>query len=207
MEKQMMNPFFRRKKITLPVYPNAVNPLGEAKTTTTTAVLYSQGDQPVKLQSIGGTHHIGAKMTAQNDEVVLTWDVPDDFCSGDPTYIWMTFAKGASTTTCVFSYDVKYDTTKAVDVAFPTNVEALGEAATAMSTDLDEAITLTSLTRYGLYRGMRGVINGGLLERGDRVQFKIEADAAPTGSGKIFVLGLEIDYGLRIREDKLEYYK
>lgn len=194
-----------RTKVFLPVFPNAINPLAEAKTTTTTSKLVTQGDKPVKIKTVGPGHLRGAIFSSGSDEAVINWKIPDDFYSGEPTHVWLVFSLESTTTTSgTFSYDVKYSLTKIKDYSTATGEEILTEAATAMDTDLDEAISITSLTkRRALYRGMRGTINAGKVELADFAEFKIEADAAPTGSISVGVIGLEIDYAMRLRSGNI----
>jgi hypothetical protein len=200
------NTMFSRKKVFVPSWPTNMNPVGTFEATTTVA-LYPIGDQVKAVADVNSTHLIAPRLTASGDEVVLTWKVPDDFHGGEPTHVWMLWANdGPTTTTVRVSYDVKYSVFKVVDYAEGRAGEAITEPSTAMSTDLDETVKMDGLTKYAPYRSMRGTINGGLVTTEDYVMFKIEADAAPISNGTMSVLGLEIDYALRIRDKAIERY-
>lgn len=203
-------PLFSRKKVFVPVFPNGVNPrVATNDGTTTTALLASVGTQSVLFKEIKNNtlRTVGALLSASGDEVCISWKVPDDFYGGENAHVWMVFAsKPTTTTACTVSYDVVYSCAKVQDHASFSGTEAFTAPTTAMSTDCDEALNIVSDTRYAAYRGMRGTINAALVELNDFVSFKIAADAAPTGGGKIFVLGLEIDYAIRKREPTIEIY-
>jgi len=210
------SPIFSRKKIFLPAVPqglklDGVYAVGNSPTTTTH--LQSAGDQPCRLVNVNSTHLYGVSMAAQNDEAVTNWRVPDDMFCGEAVHVWALWAPNhVSTTTATVSYDLKYDAYKVVDYnsSHAYTPEAAAEGSTAMSTDLDEAVTLSTgggasqLTQYAPYRSMRGTINGGTLSQQDFVSFKFELDAAPTEGGSIYLLGIEIDYALRVREQLVE---
>jgi hypothetical protein len=213
------NRFMSRTKVYIPFYgPNAVAASWGITGTATTTVQLTAFNSTVKFRNVSDTagtvtnRLIGAKMTTNADSVFLNWKTPDNFYEGDPTHVWLIWAKLASTTTNVMSYDVLYSAAKIIDVvtssADMVNAEAPSAPTTAMDTDLDEAVTLTKTAkRYGLFRSMRGVINGGKLEVGDIVTFKARLDAAPTNSGKMSFLGLEIDYAIRLRDgEQIEQY-
>lgn len=207
---------FSRKKVFLPAVPPGVDfdisyAVGNSPTTTTH--MQSAGDQQCRLVNINSTHMFGVSMAAQNDEAVMNWRIPDDLFPGDAVHVWALWAPNfLTTTTQTVSYDVKYAAYKVADYvsAHTYTAEAVDEADTAMNTDLDEAAVLTTgsgasqLTQYAPYRSMRGTINGGTLDQQDFVSFKFELDAAPTGSGSIYFIGLEIDYAMRVRERGVE---
>lgn len=207
---------FSRKKIFLPAVPYGVDldiayAVGNSPTTTTH--LQSAGDQQCRIVNINSKHMFGVSMAAQNDEAVLNWRVPDDMYPGDPVHVWAIWAPNfLTTTTQTISYDLKYDAYKVADYnsSHLYTPEAVAEASTAMSTDLDEAVYLSTgaaasqLTQYAPYRSMRGTINGGVLDQQDFVSFKFELDAAPTGSASFYFIGIEIDYALRVRERGVE---
>lgn len=199
-------PLFSRKKVFIPSWPNALNPVGTFEATTTVA-LYPIGDQVKAVADINSTHYVAPRLTASGDEVCLVWKVPDDFFSGEPTHVWMIWANdGPTTTTVSVSYDLHYSAFKVVDYAAARTGEAITEAATALDTDLDEQVKMDGLTKYAPYRSMRGTINGGRLTTEDMVTFKVEADAAPVSNGTLSVLGLEIDYAVRLRDSGIERY-
>jgi hypothetical protein len=202
------NKFLNRKRISIPFWPNAMN-VNQAlgRSTTTTAVFQATGAVMATIQDIGATYKNGVLLTTNTQAVNLEWRVPDDFYPGDETHVWLVFAKEASTTTCVFSYDVLYTASKIVEYGGSGTAEALADGSTAMDTDLDQALTLTGLTRRSLYRGMRGVIAAGKIDVNDAVNFKLRVDAAPTGDGQIYAHSLEVEYSIRLRERGWEEYK
>lgn len=201
-------PLFSRKKIFLPAAPVGINPyVYRSGTSSTTYAMWAVGDQVKKMADINSVHITLPRLTASGDEVCLWWKVPDDFYGGADTHVWMIWANdGATTTTCNVSYDVTYDAFKVVDYAAARTGEAVNEASTAMDTDLDEVVYMDGLTQYAPYRSMRGTIAAGKITTEDVVTFKVEADAAPNGTSSISVLGIEIDYAIRLREQGIERY-
>jgi hypothetical protein len=194
---QDYSPLFSRKKVFIPAVPQGValaGVFGVGNSPTTTTHLQSAGDQPCRIANINTKHLYGVSMAAANDEWVYNWRVPDELYPA------------------TVSYDLKYDAYKVVDYdsSHTYTPETAAEASTAMSTDLDEAAVLSTgggasqLTQYAPYRSMRGTINGGLLNQQDFVSFKFELDAAPTEGSSIYLLGIEIDYALRVRERLVE---
>jgi hypothetical protein len=213
---QDYSPLFSRKKVFIPAVPQGValaGVFGVGNSPTTTTHLQSAGDQPCRIANINTKHLYGVSMAAANDEWVYNWRVPDELYPGDAVHVWAIWAPNhVSTTTATVSYDLKYDAYKVVDYdsSHTYTPETAAEASTAMSTDLDEAAVLSTgggasqLTQYAPYRSMRGTINGGLLNQQDFVSFKFELDAAPTEGSSIYLLGIEIDYALRVRERLVE---
>ena len=204
-----VDPHIRRRKIFLPAAPPGMpaTAVGNDGTTTTTVFLKGIGDQSVNFADLNSTRQVFPRLTAQNDEVCLTWKVPDEFYNGSDMHVWVIFAPDGTTTTgATLGYDVKYSTRKVVDYARKTGNndtltgEAASEASTAMDTDLDEVIYMDGLTQYGFYRGARGTIKQGKVEAQDIMHFKIEADQAVTDTAAMSIIGLEIDYALRLRQ-------
>lgn len=209
------NKFFPRKKVFIPSVPAGVpasvrcTGRAGAGDTTTTVYLYATGDQVKAFADINSQHIVLPHMSASGDEVCLWWQAPDDFYGGDKTHVWLLFANdGPTTTTVRVPYTVVYSAEKIVDYAAGSPAvsgEALDEADTDLSTAISETIKMDGLTQYATYRGERGTINAGLIDHGDIVTFKIEAGTI-VSNGTISVVGLEIDYAIRMREQTIELY-
>jgi len=205
-----VNPLFSRKKVFIPAVPYGMPLGGYGSSETTTVSLYSIGDQKKKLTDVGSFHVIAPQLVAQNDEHCLWWKVPDDFYSGGNTYLWLVWTPVETTASGYKnSYGVFYNANKILDYAQVSvgTGEAIAEAASGLTDEISTTVVMTSLTKYIPYRSHRGRIGPGLLDTEDMVTFKIEAVSNPTNIGTIAVLGIEIDYELRIRESMIELYE
>jgi hypothetical protein len=204
------NKFLTRKKVYLPLYPNAValtlnqNLRGA---TTTTAIFQSNGSSPANFDLIGSSYVRGVKLTTNGQTISLDWRLPDDFYGGDDTHFWLVWSKEASTTTCSVGYDMLYGINTIIDWNGSGTADALAVAATAMDTDLDEVASFTDAkngTRRALVRSMRGTINGGKLTSNDLLTLLIRLDQAPVDGGIIHAVAVEVDYAIRMRDSEIE---
>ncbi|MCK5015592.1 MAG: hypothetical protein KAS32_00855 [Candidatus Peribacteraceae bacterium] len=204
------NKFMTRKKIFLPAVPAGVPKVGYQSSETTTISLWSIGDQTRKLADINSIHVIAPELTAQNDEHCIWWKVPDDFYSGEDTHVWLVWSPTETTSDGYKnSYAVWYNPEPILDYdqkAVGTS-EPMLEAATALDTEISTTVAMADLKLYAAYRSNRGTINGAKLQTEDIVTFKIDAPSNPTNLATIAVLGLEIDYGQRLREPTIETYE
>jgi hypothetical protein len=141
--------------------------------------------------------------------LALTWRIPDDFYGGEKTHVNLVFAQYNTTTSSAeIGYNIAYTPWRIRDFGTgsgtPEPAKAVG--ATAMSTACTETLTFSSSTyRWAPYRGMRGTINAGLLQSWDFVEFYITTPHAHNG-GSIMVLGIEIEYEVRMRGNCHEKY-
>jgi hypothetical protein len=207
---QDVTPLFSRKKVFIPAVPYGMPFVGYGSSETTTVSLYSIGDQKKKLTNVGNFHVIAPQLAAQNDEHCLWWKVPDDFYSGGNTYVWLVWTPVETTASGYKnSYQVFYNASKVMDYAQvgTGTSEIIAEAATGLTDEISTTVAMTSLTKYHAYRSHRGRIGPGLVDTEDMVTFKIEAPSNPSNIGTIAVLGIEIDYELRIRESMIELYE
>ena len=198
---------FNKKKVFIPAIANGPDTITEHTTlasmgATGQAILENSKYFPVvKLAASGEEHHV-------------KWRVPDDCNPDEPINVWAIWASnGPTSTTVTVGYDLSYNAFKIIDYASRAKAdpETVPDSTTKLDTDLDEIVTLNTvaggaLTKYAPYRSMRGIINGSKLQINDFVNFKFELDQAPTGSGVIGFIGLEIEYAIRIRDFIVENY-
>jgi len=214
LRKSNYEKYSTRKRVFVPadaVAPVIFSPANHTTTTYLAARGSSYGTQIRKIKSSGLYAPI---MDTLNLTVAIPWRVPDDFYPGEKTHVRLVFAKyNTTTSTSTFAYTVVYNTKHILDYnnkGTATEEIITAVPATALSTALGETLTFDDDTikvqRFSPYRGMRGTINAGLIEKRDFVDFLVTAGAQTQGAS-IALLGLEIDYEVGLRGSVDELYK